>query len=33
VFAVRGPYEPCDQEDNGYAAVYPNGFEVLPSDE
>ena len=32
VFVVRGPYAPANQTDNGYAAVYPNGFEILTKD-
>lgn len=29
---VRGPYEPGGQDDNGWSAVYPNGFVLLGGD-
>jgi hypothetical protein len=29
VYAVRGPYADANQDDNGYAAVYPTGFVKL----
>jgi len=29
-YVAKGEYPPTRQEDNGIAAVYPNGFEILP---
>src|SRR5262245_61746604 len=31
VFCVRGSYEFMPQSDNGFAAVYPTGFDPLPT--